>query len=100
MYIVSYICQSYEYYIGRGIIYGQKKVKLSCEEKSSRARGEEVCLKFIGDRNKVHVFNGVVLGAYPSLFTVRIYSEERVFVKSFMYTDFIVGRLFIKKTGA
>lgn len=78
----------------------KRRLSSLARKKVAELVGEEVCLKFIGDRNKVHVFNGVVLGAYPSLFTVRIYSEERVFVKSFMYTDFIVGRLFIKKTGA
>ena len=44
----------------------KRRLSSLARKKVAELVGEEVCLKFIGDRNKVHVFNGVVLGAYPS----------------------------------
>lgn len=40
----------------------KRRLSSLARKKVAELVGEEVCLKFIGDRNKVHVFNGVVLG--------------------------------------
>ena len=62
--------------------------------KISALKGERVCLKSIGDRNRITMVTGVLNGVYPSLFTVVQDGQK---TKCFSYTDMITNRLFIKK---
>ena len=65
-------------------------------QRISTLKGHTVCLRAIGDRNRVTTVTGVLDGVYPSLFTVTQATEDGLRKRCFSYTDMITGRLFIK----
>ena len=57
-------------------------------------KGIEKSFKFNGSRNQVEEFSGVIIDTYPSIFLVRLNSNN--LVKSFSYSDVLIHKLIIK----
>lgn len=50
--------------------------------------------KVNGSRNQIFEFSGTITNVYPSVFVVKVENEN--VVKSFAYTDVLIGNLEIK----
>ena len=56
--------------------------------------GKELNFKFNGARNQIEEFSGVIEDTYPSVFIVRLLSNNSI--KSFSYSDILIHKLVIK----
>lgn len=55
-------------------------------------KGKRLDFRYNGVRNQVDEFSGVIVSIYPSIFVVKTNS----IIKSFSYTDVLIGSLEIK----
>ncbi len=55
---------------------------------------KEVKLKFNGNRNQVEEFSGIITSAYKCIFLIKTNNND--LVRSFTYTDILIGNLEIK----
>ena len=66
------------------------KIKAYIEENRERT----LSFKINGSRNQVEEFKGKIISTYRAIFLIRL--EESDMVKSFAYTDVLIGNLEIK----
>ncbi len=52
--------------------------------------GDTINFRYNGSRNQIEEFSGVVLSSYPAVFTIELSSG---LVRSFAYTDILIGNL-------
>lgn len=55
---------------------------------------KSVCFKLNGSRNQTEEFSGRIINAYRSVFIIRLLDTDMV--RSFAYTDILIGNLEIK----
>ncbi len=53
--------------------------------------GKEVMFRINGNRNQVDEFRGKIINAYKAIFLVKV--ENDPVIKSFTYTDVLIGNL-------
>lgn len=56
-------------------------------------KGKNLNFRYNGARNQIVEFSGVIVSLYPYVFTVK---ENDSFLRSFSYTDVLIGNLEIK----
>ena len=68
------------------------KIKEDIENK----KGEKLRFRFNGARNQVEEFEGIIIGAYNYVFTIKTVNEKEK-IKSFTYSDVLIDNLEIYK---
>lgn len=64
------------------------KIKDDIENK----KGEKLHFKFNGARNQIEEFDGMIIGTYNYIFTIKTISEKEE-IKSFTYSDVLIDNL-------
>ena len=55
-------------------------------------KGEKLHFKFNGARNQIEEFDGMIIGTYNYIFTIKTISEKEE-IKSFTYSDVLIDNL-------
>lgn len=67
------------------------KIKEDIENK----KGKKLHFRFNGARNQIEEFEGIIVGAYNYIFTIKTIEKEEL--KSFTYSDILISNLEIYK---
>ena len=68
------------------------KIKKNIENK----KGKVLKFRFNGARNQIEEFEGIIVGAYNYIFTIKTVDEKEE-LKSFTYSDILINNLEINK---
>ena len=68
------------------------KIKKDIENK----KGKVLKFRFNGARNQIEEFEGIIVGAYNYIFTIKTVDEKKE-LKSFTYSDILINNLEINK---
>ena len=68
------------------------KIKKDIENK----KGKVLKFRFNGARNQIEEFEGIIVGAYNYIFTIKTVDEKEE-LKSFTYSDILINNLEINK---
>ena len=55
-------------------------------------RGETLHFRFNGARNQIEEFDGIIIGIYNYIFTIKTISDKEE-IKSFTYSDVLIDNL-------
>ena len=55
-------------------------------------KGEKLSFRFNGARNQIEEFDGIIIGTYNYIFTIKTISEKEE-LKSFTYSDILIDNL-------
>lgn len=61
-------------------------------------KGKELHFRFNGARNQIEEFEGVIVGTYNYIFTIKTIDEKEE-LKSFTYSDILIENLEIINKG-